>query len=63
LARRQLIQQGCRSIASNFGETTHPEAVQRHQGYLRALNEAKHVQDPRLAQYFMFGEKRIRATA
>ena len=61
LATRHLIQQGCKHIAF-FGDTTHPEAGMRHQGYLRALQEAGHAPDSRLAQHFMFGDKRIRET-
>ena len=39
LATRHLVERGCRHIAF-FGDTTHPEAGLRHQGYLRALSEA-----------------------
>lgn len=39
LATRHLIEQGCRRIAY-MGEYEHAEAHLRHQGYLRALNEA-----------------------
>lgn len=39
LATRHLIEQGCRRIAY-MGEYEHAEAYLRHQGYLRALQEA-----------------------
>lgn len=60
LATRHLIDQGCRRIAF-FGDSTHPEAGQRFQGYQRALHEAGIAQDPRLLQPFLFGDARIRA--
>lgn len=59
LATRHLIEQGCRRIAF-FGDTTHPEAGQRYQGYARALAEAGIPMDPRLLQSFLFGDSRIR---
>jgi len=61
LATRHLIQQGCRNIAF-FGDASHPEAGLRHQGYLRALQEAGCARDNRLEQSFLFGDKRIRET-
>jgi len=61
LATRHLIQQGCRNIAF-FGDASHPEAGLRHQGYLRALQEAGCARDSRLEQSFLFGNKRIRET-
>jgi DNA-binding LacI/PurR family transcriptional regulator len=59
LATRHLIEQGCRRIAF-FGDTSHPEAGQRYQGYTRALTEAGIELDPRLLQSFLFGDSRIR---
>ena len=59
LATRHLIEQGCRRIAF-FGDTSHPEAGQRYQGYARALTEAGIAMDPRLLQSFLFGDSRIR---
>jgi DNA-binding LacI/PurR family transcriptional regulator len=59
LATRHLIEQGCRRIAF-FGDTSHPEAGQRYQGYARALTEAGIALDPRLLQSFLFGDSRIR---
>jgi DNA-binding LacI/PurR family transcriptional regulator len=43
LATRHLVEQGCRRIAF-LGDLQHPEAALRHQGYLRALREAGHVE-------------------
>ena len=60
LATRHLIQQGCRHIAF-FGDTSHPEAGARYQGYLRAMHEAGIQEDPRLQQSFLFGDTRIRS--
>lgn len=60
LATRHLIEQGSRQIAF-FGDTLHPEAGARHQGYLRAMHEAGIVEDPRLQQSFLFGDSRIRS--
>ena len=59
LATRHLIAQGCRRIAF-FGDTSHPEAGLRYQGYARALAEAGLPLDPRLLQSFLFGDTRIR---
>jgi DNA-binding LacI/PurR family transcriptional regulator len=59
LATRHLIGQGCRRIAF-FGDTSHPEAGLRYQGYARALAEAGLPLDPRLLQSFLFGDTRIR---
>lgn len=59
LATRHLIEHGCRRIAF-FGDTSHPEAGLRYQGYARALQEAGIPQDPRLLQSFLFGDMRIR---
>ena len=59
LATRHLIEQGCRRIAF-FGDTSHPEAGLRYQGYSRALTEAGIALDPRLLQSFLFGDSRIR---
>jgi DNA-binding LacI/PurR family transcriptional regulator len=59
LATRHLIEQGCRRIAF-FGDTAHPEAGQRYEGYVRALTEAGIAPDPRLLQSFLFGDSRIR---
>lgn len=59
LATRHLLQQGARRIAF-FGDTSHPEAGLRHQGYLRALSEAGLSPDPRLHQPFLFGDRRMR---
>ncbi len=61
LATRALVAKGCRRIAF-FGDTTHPEAGLRHQGYLRALAEAGLDEDPRLQQSYLFGDTRIRQT-
>jgi DNA-binding LacI/PurR family transcriptional regulator len=61
LATQHLIQQGCRRIAF-FGDISHPEANLRYQGYARAMQEAGIALDPRLQQYFLFGETRIRET-
>jgi DNA-binding LacI/PurR family transcriptional regulator len=61
LATRHLIEQGCRRIAY-FGDTSHPEAGMRYQGYLRAMQEAGITPDPRLVQPFLFGYVRIRET-
>ncbi len=61
LATRHLVERGCRHIAF-FGDTQHPEAGLRHQGYLRALSEAGIAEDPRLQQSFLFGDVRIRQT-
>lgn len=59
LATRHLIDQGCRRIAF-FGDTSHPEAGLRYQGYQRALAEAGLPLDPQLLQSFLFGDSRIR---
>jgi DNA-binding LacI/PurR family transcriptional regulator len=59
LATHHLIEQGCTRIAF-FGDTDHPEAGARFQGYLRAMREAGIEQDPRLLQSFLFGDTRIR---
>ena len=59
LATRHLIERGCRRIAF-FGDTSHPEAGLRFEGYIRALREAGLEQDPRLQQSFLFGDTRIR---
>jgi DNA-binding LacI/PurR family transcriptional regulator len=59
LATKHLIEQGCRRIAF-FGDTSHPEAGLRYQGYARALSEAGLAMDPRLLQSFLFGDSRIR---
>ncbi len=59
LATRHLLQQGARRIAF-FGDTSHPEAGLRYQGYVRALGEAGLQPDPRLHQPFLFGDRRIR---
>lgn len=59
LATRHLIEQGCKRIAY-FGDTTHPEAGARYQGYRRALQEAGREDDPRLEQAFLFGDLQIR---
>ena len=61
LATQHLIQHGCRHIAF-FGDTEHPEAGLRHQGYLRALNEAGIREEPELQQSYLFGDVRIRQT-
>ena len=61
LATRHLIRQGCKRIAY-FGDTAHPEAGARHQGYQRALAEAGLQEDPALQQSYLFGDIRIRAT-
>jgi DNA-binding LacI/PurR family transcriptional regulator len=58
LATRHLLQQGCRRIAF-FGDTSHPEAGLRYQGYVRALREAGIEPDPRLLQTFLFGDARL----
>ncbi|MEX1165708.1 MAG: LacI family DNA-binding transcriptional regulator [Hydrogenophaga sp.] len=60
LATQHLIQQGCQKIAF-FGDTDHPEAGARHQGYLKAMREAGIEEDARLQQPFLFGDKRIRS--
>jgi DNA-binding LacI/PurR family transcriptional regulator len=59
LATRHLIARGAKRIAF-FGDIHHPEAGQRHQGYLRAMKEARIKHDPRLQQSFLFGDTRIR---
>ncbi len=59
LATRHLLERGARRIAF-FGDTSHPEAGLRHQGYLRALQEVGVAHDPRLHQSFLFGDQRIR---
>lgn len=59
LATRHLIGQGCRRIAF-FGDTSHPEAGLRYQGYARALAEAGLPLDTQLLQSFLFGDSRIR---
>jgi DNA-binding LacI/PurR family transcriptional regulator len=59
LATRHLLQQGARRIAF-FGDTSHPEAGLRFQGYARALAEAGLAPDPQLHQSFLFGDRRIR---
>jgi DNA-binding LacI/PurR family transcriptional regulator len=61
LATQHLIAQGCRRIAF-FGDTSHPEAGMRYQGYLQAMQEVGIVPDPRLVQPFLFGYVRIRET-
>lgn len=61
LATQHLIAQGCRRIAF-FGDTTHPEAGMRYQGYLQAMKEAGIAPDSRLVQHFLFGYTRIRET-
>jgi DNA-binding LacI/PurR family transcriptional regulator len=59
LATRHLLEQGCRRIAF-FGDTQHPEAGLRFEGYARALREAGLEPDPALQQDFLFGDSRIR---
>lgn len=59
LATQHLIEHGCRRIAF-FGDSSHPEAGLRYQGYARALREAGIEPDPRLRQSFLFGDSRIR---
>ena len=59
LATRHLIEQGCRRIAF-FGDTSHPEAGLRFEGYVRALEEAGMRPAPELQQTFVFGDTRIR---
>jgi DNA-binding LacI/PurR family transcriptional regulator len=61
LATQHLIAQGCCRIAF-FGDTSHPEAGMRYQGYLQAMQEVGIVPDPRLVQPFLFGYVRIRET-
>ena len=61
LATRHLIEKGCRRIAF-FGDTNHPEASLRFQGYEQALQEAGLEADPRLRQHYLFGDARIRET-
>ncbi len=59
-ATQHLLAQGCRRIAF-FGDTEHPEANQRHQGYLKAHKEAGLAPDPQLFQPYLFGGERIQA--
>jgi DNA-binding LacI/PurR family transcriptional regulator len=47
LAARHLLDRGCRRVGF-VGEFNHPEAMLRHQGYVRALAEAGLPADPRL---------------
>jgi DNA-binding LacI/PurR family transcriptional regulator len=61
LATRHLIEKGCRRIAF-FGDTNHPEAGLRFQGYTQALQEVGIEPDPRLRQHYLFGDARIRET-
>ena len=61
IATRHLIDKGCRRIAF-FGDTNHPEAGLRFQGYEQALQEAGLEADPRLRQHYLFGDARIRET-
>jgi DNA-binding LacI/PurR family transcriptional regulator len=59
LATRHLIEQGCRRIAY-MGEYEHAEAYLRHQGYLRALNEAGLSSSPELHIHANFDSRGAR---
>jgi DNA-binding LacI/PurR family transcriptional regulator len=59
LATRHLIEQGCRRIAY-MGEYEHAEAYLRHQGYLRALNEAGLSSSPELHIHATFDSRGAR---
>ncbi len=59
LATRRLLQNGCKHIAY-LGDTIHPEAFGRYQGYLRAMREFGQTPDPRLHQAVLFGDARLR---
>jgi DNA-binding LacI/PurR family transcriptional regulator len=60
LATRHLIDQGCRRIAY-MGEYEHAEAFMRHQGYLRALQEAGLSSSPNLHIHATFDSRGARA--
>jgi DNA-binding LacI/PurR family transcriptional regulator len=59
LATQRLLELGCQHIAY-LGDTVHPEALKRYQGYLRAMKEYGQTPDPRLHQSVLFGDARLR---
>ncbi len=60
ISRRAICCSRARERIAFFGDTSHPEAGLRYQGYVRALGEAGLQPDPRLHQPFLFGDRRIR---
>ena len=61
LATQHLLQEGCQNIAF-VGDTQHPEIALRHEGFLRALNEAGLSEDPSLHIPVLFGDQLLRST-
>lgn len=58
LATSHLLAQGCTRIAF-LGDISNPEALLRHQGYVRAYQEKGLSPDPAWTQPVLFGEKQL----